>query len=83
MPVLLASIIAARRRGTDTNTAVATGVQTDRTQITVAALLIVVVFIGFSAGDVLIIKQLGLGLAIAVPRTSAGDSGSRRPAPAP
>jgi RND superfamily putative drug exporter len=63
---LLASIMAARRRGLDTNTAVATGVQQTGRIITVAALLIVVVFIGFSVGDVLIIKQLGLGLAIAV-----------------
>jgi RND superfamily putative drug exporter len=63
---LLASIMAARRRGLDTNTAIADGVQQTGHIITVAALLIVVVFIGFSAGDVLIIKQLGLGLAIAV-----------------
>jgi RND superfamily putative drug exporter len=63
---LLASIMAARRRGLDTNIAVATGVAQTGRIITVAALLIVVVFTGFSAGNVLIIKQLGLGLAIAV-----------------
>jgi RND superfamily putative drug exporter len=34
--------------------------------ITTAAILIVVVFAGFAAGDLLIIKQLGAGLAAAV-----------------
>lgn len=34
--------------------------------ITSAAILIVIVFIGFAAGEVLAIKQLGVGLAIAV-----------------
>jgi RND superfamily putative drug exporter len=63
---LLSSVVAARNSGADTDTAVATGIQRTGRIITVAALLIVVVFAGFAAGDVLIIKQLGLGLAAAV-----------------
>jgi RND superfamily putative drug exporter len=63
---LLSSVIAARHDGADTDAAVATGIQRTGRIITVAALLIIVVFAGFATGDVLIIKQLGLGLATAI-----------------
>jgi RND superfamily putative drug exporter len=63
---LLSAVMAARHDGHDTNTAVATGIARTGRIITTAAVLIVVVFAGFAAGDLLIIKQLGVGLAIAV-----------------
>jgi RND superfamily putative drug exporter len=50
----------------DNDLAVAVGLQRSGKIITSAALLIVIVFIGFAAGEVLAIKQLGVGLAIAV-----------------
>ena len=53
-------------RGRDTDTAVATGIQRTGRIITVAALLIVVVFTGFAPATCSVVKQLGLGLAIAV-----------------
>jgi RND superfamily putative drug exporter len=50
----------------DNDLAVAVGLQRSGKIITSAAILIVIVFIGFAAGEVLAIKQLGVGLAIAV-----------------
>jgi RND superfamily putative drug exporter len=50
----------------DNDQAVAVGLQRSGRIITSAAALIVVVFAGFAAGEVLAIKQLGVGLAIAV-----------------
>jgi putative drug exporter of the RND superfamily len=50
----------------DNDLAVAVGLQRSGRIITSAAALIVVVFGGFAAGEVLAIKQLGVGLAIAV-----------------
>jgi RND superfamily putative drug exporter len=50
----------------DNDLAVAVGLQRSGRIITSAAFLIVVVFTGFAAGEVLAIKQLGVGLAIAV-----------------
>ena len=50
----------------DSDTAVAVGLQRSGRIITSAAFLIVIVFTGFAAGEVLAIKQLGVGLAIAV-----------------
>ena len=46
--------------------AVAIGLQRSGRIITSAALLIVIVFAGFAAGESLNVKQLGFGLAIAV-----------------
>jgi RND superfamily putative drug exporter len=63
---LLSAVVAARQDGTDTDSAVATGIQRTGRIITAAAVLIVVVFAGFASGDVVFIKQLGLGLAIAI-----------------
>jgi len=50
----------------DSDLAVAVGLQRSGRIITSAAFLIVIVFAGFAAGEVLAIKQLGVGLAIAV-----------------
>jgi RND superfamily putative drug exporter len=50
----------------DNDTAVAVGLQRSGRIITSAAALIVVVFAGFALGEVLAVKQLGVGLAIAV-----------------
>jgi RND superfamily putative drug exporter len=50
----------------DSDLAVAVGLQRSGRIITAAAFLIVIVFTGFAAGEVLAIKQLGVGLAIAV-----------------
>ena len=50
----------------DSDLAVAVGLQRSGRIITSAAILIVIVFTGFAAGEVLAIKQLGVGLAIAV-----------------
>jgi RND superfamily putative drug exporter len=50
----------------DNDLAVAVGLQRSGRIITSAAALIVIVFAGFAAGEVLAIKQLGVGLAIAV-----------------
>ncbi|MEM9653728.1 MAG: MMPL family transporter [Actinomycetota bacterium] len=50
----------------DNDYAVSAGLQSTGRIITSAALLIVVVFAGFAAGETLTIKQLGVGLALAV-----------------
>ena len=50
----------------DNNLSVSIGLQRTGRIITSAALLIVVVFGGFATGEVLTIKQLGIGMALAV-----------------
>ena len=50
----------------DTVKAVATGIQRTGGIITSAAALLVVVIAGFALGDVLFIKQVGVGLALAI-----------------
>ncbi|MCP5035570.1 MAG: MMPL family transporter [Actinomycetia bacterium] len=50
----------------DNDLSVARGLQSTGRIITSAALLIVVVFAGFAAGETLTIKQLGVGMALAV-----------------
>ena len=50
----------------DSDLAVAVGLQRSGRIITAATFVIVIVFTGFAAGEVLAIKQLGVGLAIAV-----------------
>ena len=63
---LLSRIKEVHDEGGDSDLAVAVGLQRSGRIITAAALLIVIVFAGFAAGEVLAIKQLGVGLAIAV-----------------
>ena len=50
----------------DNDRAVAEGLQRSGRIITSAALLIVIVFAGFAAGEMVAVKQLGLGMALAV-----------------
>ncbi|MDP9070813.1 MAG: MMPL family transporter [Actinomycetota bacterium] len=50
----------------DNDAAVAVGLQRTGRIVTSAALLIVVVFAGFATGETLIVKQFGLGMALAV-----------------
>jgi putative drug exporter of the RND superfamily len=52
--------------GADSDTAVAHGLQRSGRIITSAALLVLIVFLGFAAGQRLGIKEMGLALAIAV-----------------
>jgi putative drug exporter of the RND superfamily len=63
---LLSRIKEAHDESGDSDLAVAVGLQRSGRIITSAALLIIIVFAGFAAGEVLAIKQLGVGLAIAV-----------------
>jgi RND superfamily putative drug exporter len=50
----------------DNDRAVAEGLQRSGRIITSAALLIVIVFAGFATGEIVALKQLGIGLALAV-----------------
>jgi len=50
----------------DTNNAVANGLQRSGKIITSAAFLVIIVFLGFAAGQTLGIKEFGLAMAIAV-----------------
>jgi RND superfamily putative drug exporter len=52
--------------GVDDAESIALGLQRSGRIITSAALIIIVVFLGFATGDLMIIKQLGVGLAVAV-----------------
>jgi RND superfamily putative drug exporter len=63
---LLGRIAEEHRRTGDTDLAVERGLQQTGRTVTAAALLIVVVFAGFVAGGFSPIKQIGLGLALAV-----------------
>ena len=63
---LLARILEHHRAGESTNDAVANGLQATGRIITCAALLVVIVFTGFVAGKLLVIKETGTALAVAV-----------------
>jgi len=63
---LLSRIKEAHDEGADTNHAVAIGLQRSGRIITSAALLVMIVFLGFAAGRSLAVKEFGLALAIAV-----------------
>jgi putative drug exporter of the RND superfamily len=63
---LLSRIKEVHDQSGDNDLSVAVGLQRSGRIITSAAALIVVVFAGFAAGEVLAVKQLGVGLAIAV-----------------
>jgi len=52
--------------GVDGREAIALGLQRSGRIISSAALIIVVVFAGFATGDLMVIKQLGVALAVAV-----------------
>jgi RND superfamily putative drug exporter len=63
---LLSRITEAHDEGSDTNHAVAVGLQRSGRIITSAAFLVLIVFLGFAAGHSLAVKEFGLALAIAV-----------------
>ena len=63
---LLARIIELHEQGYDDDAAVRLGLQRSGRIITSAALIMVIVFSGFAAGQMLVIKQTGLALAVAV-----------------
>ena len=63
---LLSRIVELHEQGHDTETAVTLGLQRSGRIITSAALLMVVVFAGFAAGDLLIMKQMGVALVLAI-----------------
>ncbi|WP_270887853.1 MMPL family transporter [Pedococcus sp. 5OH_020] len=63
---LLSRIVELHERGYSNDDAVVLGLQRSGRIITSAALLVVIVFSGFVAGRLLVIKQTGVGLATAV-----------------
>ncbi len=63
---LLSRVVELHEQGRDTETAVTLGLQRSGRIITSAALLMVVVFAGFAAGDLLIMKQMGVALVLAI-----------------
>ncbi|KQU68470.1 MMPL family transporter [Phycicoccus sp. Root101] len=63
---LLSRIVELHERGADNDHAVIAGLQRSGRIITSAAILVVIVFSGFVAGQLLIIKETGVGLAVAV-----------------
>ncbi|NUO91540.1 MAG: MMPL family transporter, partial [Dermatophilaceae bacterium] len=63
---LLSRIVEFHRHGATNDRSVSLGLQRTGRIITSAALLIVIVFAGFVAGDILIIKQMGVALVAAV-----------------
>lgn len=63
---LLSRIKETHDQGYDNDASVAVGLQRTGKIITSAALLIVVVFAGFASGELLFMKQMGVGLALAV-----------------
>lgn len=63
---LLSRIVELHEQGHDTRTAVTLGLQRSGRIITSAALLMVIVFAGFAAGDLLVMKQMGVALVLAI-----------------
>ena len=63
---LLARIKEAWDETGDNDLAIATGLDRTGRIITSAAALLVIVFAGFAAGELVLIKQLGVGMAVAV-----------------
>ncbi len=63
---LLSRIVELHERGVGNDEAVIAGLQRSGRIITSAAILVVIVFSGFVAGQLLVIKQTGVGLAVAV-----------------
>nr|WP_238338469.1 MMPL family transporter [Pedococcus badiiscoriae] len=63
---LLSRIVELHERGASNDQAVIAGLQRSGRIITSAAVLVVIVFSGFVAGQLLVIKETGVGLAVAV-----------------
>jgi RND superfamily putative drug exporter len=63
---LLSRIKELRDAGADNDSAVVAGLQRSGRIITSAALIVVIVFAGFAAGKLLVIKEMGVALSVAV-----------------
>jgi uncharacterized membrane protein YdfJ with MMPL/SSD domain len=63
---ILSRIVELKAQGVSDEEAIARGLQRSGRIITSAALIIIVVFAGFATGDLMVIKQLGTALAVAV-----------------
>ena len=63
---LLSRIVELHEQGYDTRSAVTLGLQRSGRIITSAALLMVIVFAGFAAGDLLVMKEMGVALVLAI-----------------
>ena len=63
---LLSRIVELHEQGHDTRAAVTLGLQRSGRIITSAALLMVIVFAGFAAGDLLVMKEMGTALVLAI-----------------
>jgi RND superfamily putative drug exporter len=63
---LLGRIKESYDRTGDNDLAIATGLQRTGGVVSLAAALMIAVFAGFAAGDMLAVKELGLGMALAV-----------------
>lgn len=63
---ILSRITELKAQGVGDEEAIARGLQRSGRIITSAALIIIVVFAGFATGDLMVIKQLGTALAVAV-----------------
>ncbi len=63
---LLSRIVELHEQGHDTETAVTLGLQRSGRIITSAALLMVIVFAGFAVADLLVMKEMGFALVVAI-----------------
>jgi RND superfamily putative drug exporter len=63
---LLSRVREERDRGADNVTAVAKGLQYTGQIITSAALLLIIVVVGFAAGDIAFLKLIGIGMVVAI-----------------
>lgn len=63
---LLSRIVEAHEQGVEDRRAVAVGVQRSGRIVTSAALLMVLVMLGFAAAKMIIVKEIGVGLAISI-----------------
>ncbi len=63
---LLSRIVELHEQGYDSESAVTLGLQRSGRIITSAALLMVIVFAGFAAADLLVMKQMGFALVVAI-----------------
>lgn len=63
---LLSRIVELHEQGVDDAEAVAVGVQRSGKIVTSAALLILIVLLGFAAARMIIVKEIGIGLAISI-----------------
>lgn len=63
---LLSRIVEAHEQGDDDARAVAVGIQRCGKIVTSAALLMIIVMLGFAAAKMIVVKQMGVGLALSI-----------------